>query len=315
VALNSLSALKCLCVKYPTCQLSSLRSLFLVIVVNAFLLSSCHRSTEAVKRYPFTGRVLSIDASDQSAVIYGDSVPGFMDAMAMAYKIKPPSVLTQLAPGDSISAEVVVQPGGNAGLPDYWLENVKVTAHAKTPPAAPTTQRIPAPGDLVPDVSLTNQDGKHISLRQYHGKVLLLTFIYTRCPFPDFCPRMSSHFAEIYKQLTTNPSLASVRLLSVSFDPGYDTPKILRAYAYSVAHRRDAALFERWQFAVPAAADLPKMADFFGLVYKPENGLITHSLSTAVIGRDGKIVTWYHGSDWRVSDVMQVAINANRPGN
>lgn len=273
------------------------------------LLLSCH-STDAAKRYRFTGRVLSIDTSDQSAVIDGDDVPGFMDAMAMAYKIKPPSVLSQLVPGDSISAEVVVQPRGDAGRTSYWLENVKVTAHSKTSAPAPTTQRIPAPGDVVPDFSLTNQDGKRFSLKQYGGKVLLVTFIYTRCRFPDFCPRMSSNFAEIYKQLSTTPSLADVRLLSISFDPEYDTAKVLRDYAYSVAHTHDVALFRRWQFAAPVRAELPKMADFFGLTYKPENGLITHTLSTAVIGPDGKIVSWYHGSDWQVSDLIRDASGA-----
>jgi protein SCO1 len=277
----------------------------------AVFLSSCHRqSSEAPKRYPFTGRVVSIDASSQSAVVDGDNVPGFMDAMTMAYKIKPPAALTQLAPGDSISAEVVVQPAESTNVPGYWLENVKVTAHSKTPPAAPTTQRIPAPGDAVPDFVLTNEQGKHFSLKQYHGKVLLLTFIYTRCPFPDFCPRMSSNFSEIYQQLSASPSLANVRLLSVSFDPQHDTPKVLRDYAYSVAHTRSATLFERWQFAVPSAADLARIAQFFGLVYKPENGLITHSLSTTVISPDGKIVSWYHGGDWQVSDLVRDAVSA-----
>lgn len=233
-----------------------------------------------------------------------------MDAMAMSYKIKPPAVLSQLVPGDSISAEVVVQPGGNAGMPDYWLENVKVTAHSKASPAAPTAQHIPAPGDVVPDFSFTNQDGKRILLQQYRGEVLLITFIYTRCPFPDYCPRMSSNFAKIYKQLGANPSLAGIRLLSVSFDPEHDTPKVLRDYAYSVAHTHDAALFRRWQFAAPTKADLARMADFFGLVYKPENGLITHTLSTTVIGPNGKIVSWHHGNDWQVSDLIKDASGA-----
>jgi len=293
-------------VKNSTRQLSLALTL---VVASAFLLSSCHRA-ETAKRYSFTGRVVSIDSQDQSAVIDGDNVPGFMDAMAMAYTIKPSTMLSQLAPGDSISGEVVVAPPGSSDIPGYWLENVKVTAHPATPPAAPATQRIPAVGDAVPDFSLTNQDGKRFSLRQYKGKVVLLTFIYTRCPFPDFCPRMSSNFAEIYKQLGTNPSLANVRLLSVSFDPEHDKPKVLREYAYSVAHTHAAALFERWQIAVPAANDLPKMADFFGLVYKPENGLITHNLSTTVIGPDGRIVSWYHGGDWQVSDLIKDASGA-----
>jgi len=287
--------------------------LIALILAGAFLFSSCHRSpAPAAKRYPFTGRVVSIDSQFQSALIDGDAIPGFMDAMAMPYKVKPDSTLNQLHPGDSVSAEVVVlQPKSDDAAPDYWLENVKVTSHVDPAPAAAASSlHMPAPGEDVPDFSFTNQAGKRISLKQYRGKVLLVTFIYTRCPFPDFCPRMSSNFAEIYKQLGTNPALANTHLLSISFDPDHDTPKVLHDYGFSVAHTHDPALFSRWEFAAPTAADLPKIADFFALTVKPEGGLITHNLSTAVIGPDGKIVKWYHGSDWQVSDLIKDAAAA-----
>ena len=174
-------------------------------------------------------------------------------------------------------------------IPEYWLENVKTIAHVDAVPAAgANTLHMPTPGEDVPDFAFTNQGGKRISLKQYRGHVLLVTFIYTRCPFPDFCPRMSSNFAEIYKQVTTDPALAGTHLLSISFDPEHDTPKVLRDYGYSVAHTHEAALFSRWEFAAPSAADLPGIADFFALTIKPEGGVITHNLSTAVIGPDGK---------------------------
>ena len=292
------------------------RPFFIVLVCAAILLvASCHRSKpQTTKRYPFTGRVISVDTQAQTANIDGDLIQGFMEPMAMAYKIKPADDLRKLSPGDSISAEVVVvdhDPRDENASPDYWLENVKITGHAPQPPAAgPQAMHMPAPGEDVPDFSFINQDGKRIELRQYRGKVLLVTFIYTRCPFPDFCPRMSSNFGEIYKQLGSDPALANARLLSVSFDPEHDTPKVLRDYGYSVAHTHEAALFRRWQFGVPSAADLPKIADFFALTVKPEGGLITHNLSTAVIGPDGKIAKWYHGSDWQVSDLINDAANA-----
>jgi protein SCO1 len=290
------------------------RALILALFLTCFAVA-CHRNPPtAAKRYPFTGRVVSIDSKDESAVIDGDNIPGFMEAMAMSYKIKPSSMLSQLAVGDSISAEVVVeQPENqNEAVPDYWLENIKVTAHGKTPgspanPASPTSQlqRIPAPGDEVPNVMLTNQDGKHVPLPAYRGQVLLLTFIYTRCPFPDYCPRVSGKFAEVYRQFRSDPKLAKrAHLLSVSFDPEHDTPTVLRDYAFSVAHTRDRSLFNLWEFATPRTADLPAMAQFFGLIYKPEDGLITHNLSTTVIGPDGKIIKWYQGSDWQAADLI-----------
>jgi len=276
-------------------------------VLLLILLTACHSkpSQPAGKRYPFTGHVVSIDPQEQSAVIEGEAIPGFMDAMAMAYKIKPSATLNQLIPGDTISAEVVLI------APNYWLENVKVTARAKSFPAAPANAlHMPAPGEEVPDFSFTNQSGMRISLQQYRGTVLLLTFVYTRCPFPDFCPRMSSNFAQIYQQLAANPALAGAHLLTISFDPEHDTPSVLRGYGFSVAHTHDPALFNRWEFAVLRAADLPKIADFFALTVKPEGGLITHNLSTTVIGPDGKVVKWYHGGDWQVSDLIKDATAA-----
>src|SRR3974390_144701 len=272
----------------------------ILLLASVFLVSSCHRQkAPTAKRYAFTGRIVSIDTQTQSAVIDGDAIPGFMDAMAMPYKCKPAAILSQLNPGDSISADVVVvQPeakNGEEAAPDYWLENVKVTAHQAAPPAlGANAVHIPAPGEDVPDFAFTNQDGKHISLKQFRGQVLLLTFIYTRCPFPDFCPRMSSRFAEIHQQIGSNPDLKGVHLLTVSFDPEHDTPKVLRDYGFGVAHSHEPALFNRWEFVVPPARDLPKIADFFSLILKPDGGMITHNLSTAVIGPDGKIAKWYH---------------------
>jgi len=225
--------------------------------------------------------------------------------------------LNHLIPGDSVSAEVVVVSSGaknDDAAPDYWLENVKVIAHID-PSHAPgaSSLHMPAPGEEVPDFSFTNQSGKLISLKQYRGKVLFVTFIYTRCPFPDFCPRMSGNFAEIYKQAATNAALTNAHLLSVSFDPEHDRPKVLRDYGFSVAHTHESALFNRWEFAAPRLADLPRLADFFALTIQPEGGTITHNLSTVVIGPDGKIVKWYHGGDWQPSDLIKDATAGSVP--
>lgn len=286
--------------------------LLILLLISAFLATSCQRSKpQASKRYHFTGRIISIDNQAQSASIDGDLIQGFMEPMVMSYKIKPTAMLRQLSPRDSISADVVVvdhDPRDENTDSDHWLENVKVTGHVAPPPAnGPKAFHMPSPGEEVPDFAFTDQDGKRISLHLFRGKTVMVTFVYTRCPFPDFCPRMSSNFADVYKQLSSNPSLGDTQLLSVSFDPEHDTPKVLRDYGFSVAHTHDSSLFRRWEFAAPKAADLPKIADFFALTVKPEGGLITHTLSTAVIGPDGKIVKWYHGGDWQVSDLIKDA--------
>jgi protein SCO1 len=296
-------------------RLSALLISIAIAVSAGVFLSACTKRP-APERYHFTGEIVSIDLPGQSAVINGDNIPGFMDPMTMTYKIKPPSVLNQLHPGDLISADVVVIKAdkNSEEASDYWLENVKATGHAQVPPPAPgpgAAQRIPQPGDLVPDFSFTNQSGRRVSLRQFRDKVVLLTFIYTRCPFPDFCPRVSSNFDAIYKQVGSDPSLQSgTYLLTLSFDPEHDTPKVLRDYAFKVAHTHDAALFNHWMFAVPQKDELPKIAEFFGVVYESDGGLITHNLSTTVIGSDGRILKWYHGNDWQVSDLIADAKDA-----
>ena len=291
-----------------------------LILLCVALLAGCGKhsaTTAALKRYPFTGRIVTLDKANQSAVINGDAIPGFMDPMAMDYKIKLAADFSQLAVGDSVSAEVVVQENKDTGgAADYWLENVKVVGHAKPSGGKPTAemqggQHIPAAGDEVPNFQFTNQDGRRISLKQYRGRVLFVTFIYTRCPFPDYCPRVGAQFAQLNQQLAADPALAGkTHLLCVSFDPAQDTPKVLRDYGFLMVHSRQAAIFDRWEFAVPRAGDLPQIADYFALTYKPENGLITHSLSTAVVGPDGKIVSWYHGSEWQVSELVKDAAGA-----
>jgi len=294
---------------------SFLASVFLLLILSSV---SCNKpappapaatqtaSSPTAKRYHLKGKVVSVDKQAGSANVAAEAIPDFMDAMTMPYEIKPPSQLDQIAVGDSIEADVVLDND------KYWLENVHVTQHAAAPPAKPTAAvHIPSPGDVVPDFEFTNQDGKRISLKHYRGQALLLTFIYTRCPFPDYCPRVSSQFAEINRKLLADSTLdGKTHLLSISFDPAHDTPKVLRTYGFSCAGTKQATLFHHWEFAVPTAVELPKIAGYFALEYQPEGGLITHSLSTAVIGPDGRILKWYHDADWQPAELIKAAADA-----
>src|SRR5580700_4305241 len=271
----------------------------------------------SAKRYAFKGKVISVDKNARTANIDNEPIAGFMDPMVMPYTIKPPAALDQLQPGDTITADVVVRPDNvqpdkvqpDNAQPDnaYWLENVKVIAHSQTPADKPTSSvHIPSPGDQVPDFQLVNQNGQHTSLHQYRGETLLLTLIYTRCPFPDFCPRVSREFAAVDRQLRADPSrYGKTHLLSISFDPAHDTPKVLRGYGFSCAATKDPTLFTHWEFSAIPQLELHQFADYFALTYNEDGGLITHSLSTAVISPDGKIYRWYHGADWQASDLLQ----------
>lgn len=217
-----------------------------LLLLGLAVLSSCTKHTNPpVKRYSFTGRIVSLDKQNQSAIIDGDMVQGYMEAMEMSYKVKNSGEFSQLAAGDSIHADLaVVDTDDRNAEPEYWLENVKVTGHSTPPAVKPTgAQHIPSPGEEVPDFHFTNQNARSISLKQYRGQVLFITFIYTRCPFPDYCPRVGAQFAELNQQLTANPQLASkTHLLCISFDPAHDTPKVLRDYGLSLTHSHNPAV-------------------------------------------------------------------------
>jgi protein SCO1/2 len=165
---------------------------------------------------------------------------------------------------------------------------------------------VPAPGDLVPDFKLRNQDGRPIHLGQFRGKALLLTFIYTRCPSPEFCPRVTRNFAAIEKQLAASPALyARTHLLSVSFDPEHDTPERLRSYGAPYIGSTARNAFAHWEFAVPQKPVLAAMARFFDLgMSQNTDSTITHTLSTTLIGPDGKVVRFYPGNEWTADQIL-----------
>lgn len=277
--------------------INRLPSLFILL---ALLASAACSKREAPKRYAMTGKVITVDAHKPEVVVDSKEIPGFMQAMVMGYPVKDASLLKGIAPGDEISSEVV------AADHNYWLENIQVTKKASGPPPKASQFRVPQPGDRVPNFTLVNQSGRRITLNGYHGKVVVLTFIYTRCPFPDYCPRVSSFFAELNRKMLESPALAGrTHLLSVSFDPAHDTPAVLRKYGATYVGSSSQG-FGHWDFAAPRKkGELEDMAQFFGLTYEPDSGLITHSLSTTVIAPDGRIFRWYHGSDWKPDELMK----------
>lgn len=288
-------------------QSSRNHRLAIILAAAAFLgLSACNQSPQNAsaegKQYPLKGTVVSIDKPNSSLVVNGKAIPGFMDAMAMPYKVKGASELDPLTVGDSITATIIVDKD------DYFVREITVTEHSASPPPKPASDlHIPEPGESVPNFKLVNQSGRHISLDQYRGKTLLVTFIYTRCPFADYCPRVSGEFAALNQQMKKDAALyKKTHLLSVSFDPRNDTPKVLRAYGAGYLGGKFPQ-FDHWEFAAPTAEGLPDLAKYFGVTYTEEGGVITHSLSTAVIGPDGKIVKWYHGNDWKASDLLKDA--------
>jgi protein SCO1 len=247
--------------------------------------------------YQLKGIVVTSDAAKGVVEVDAEAIPGFMGAMIMPYKLAQPGVAGELHPGDHITARLRVGESGSA------IDQIVVTAQAK-PDYKPTkSYNVPATGQAVPDFKFLNQSGKTIDVGQFRGKALLVTFIYTRCPLPDYCIRMSRNFATIQKQLAADPQLYNkTHLLSISFDPAYDTPQVLRSYGTAYAGR---TAFSHWDFAAPPPAELDAVDQFFDVGVSPgSNNTLTHSLSTAVIAPDGKIFRWYPNNDWTPSAVV-----------
>jgi protein SCO1/2 len=285
--------------------------LLAALACGAITLAGCKSSGTASapaqqKIYHLRGKIVSVDRAAGTLMIDAGEIPGYMEAMTMSYKMVQPETMSELHAGDVITARVVVDQDAAGDLPPK-LDNIVVVAQAR-PDYKPMVQyHVPEAGDAVPDFALLNQSGKTIHLDQFHGKVVLLTFIYTRCPLADFCPRMSSNFAEIDKALAQDPqAYAKTHLLSVSFDPTYDTPKVLRSYGGAHTGKFTQEDFKHWDFAAPPVAELPKVEQWFDLGVTgtdPQN--IQHSLSTLVIGKDGKVIAWYPTNDWKVGDVLK----------
>ena len=255
------------------------------------------------KTFPVRGKVIATDATH--VTLDHEAVPGFMDAMTMPYKLKDPSVVSELHPGDLITATILATADGTE-FRDVLLDNIVVIAQAR-PDYKPAVQyHVPQAGDTVPNFALLNQSDRTLHLSQFKGKVLVATFVYTRCPLADYCPRMSRNFAEIDKALKADPDLyAETHLLSISFDPTYDTPKVLRSYGGAYTGNYTTETFKHWDFAAPSVKDLPAVTQFFNVGITPGDAKsLTHSLSTIIIGKDGKVAAWYPTNDWQPADLV-----------
>ncbi len=274
------------------------------------LMLGCHQnpstttnSTGKQKTFSIRGKVIS--SNNGQVTLDGEDVPGFMEAMTMDYKLKDPSIAGELHPGDRITAKVLADKIGD-DYTNVQLDDIVVIAQARPDYKPAIVYHVPSPGDAVPDFHLLNQSDRTIHLEQFKGKLVLMTFIYTRCPLADYCPRMSRNFADIDKALAAEPALyKQTHLLSVSFDPKYDTPKVLRSYGGAYTGNYTNEKFQHWDFAAPTEKDLPAVTQFFNVGVTPgDNQTLNHSLSTVLIGKDGKIVAWYPGNDWKVEDIL-----------
>ncbi|HJZ78626.1 MAG TPA: SCO family protein [Vicinamibacterales bacterium] len=271
----------------------------------AIVAGACSQKPPDERVYPLQGQVQSIDAPRKLVILKHEEIKGFMPAMTMPYEVEDPKVLDTLAPGDLIDSTLVVFSSGAR------IRNVRKvgTAPLEKPPADPPMPNASSgfelikPGEAVPDAAFVDQDGRKRHFSGFKGSPVLMTFIYTKCPLPAFCPLMDRHFATMQRTLKEDPALKAVHLVTVSFDPAVDTPPVLKKHAKEL----DADL-SRWTFLTGDRDDIDQFAARFGVsVSRAMNDPrdITHNLRTVIIKADGTLAKVYTGNDWSPTQVLE----------
>jgi len=269
-------------------------------LVVLFLTLACGSRT---REYQLEGQVLAIDAGRQEITIRHRDIVGFMPGMTMPFRVRDAQLLDGRKPGDLVRATLVVLES------DAYLAAIESTGWAPVALGGPLPAVEPeieplAPGQMVPDQTFLTQDARTESLVDWRGSAVALTFIYTRCPYPTFCPLMDRQFGVIQQRVAADPALAGrVRLVSVSFDPDYDTPEVLRAHA--TRRGTDPAI---WRFVTADREAIDRFGALFGLTVARNRADpldITHSLRTVVIDPDGRLVAVHPGNDWTPDDLLR----------
>ncbi len=289
-----------------------MRTHVVLLLCAALVAVSCAGRTDE-RRYPLQGQVLTLEPARKQVTVKHEEIRGFMPAMTMPYDVKEAAALDGLAPGDLINATLVVYSNGAylADIKKVGSAPLEQPAAADAAPSASSGFELLKPGEPVPNAQFIDQDAHKRQFADFKGSPLAITFIYTNCPLPTFCPLMDRHFASIQKTITSDPALQRVHLVTVSFDPITDTPPVLKAHAKSL----DADL-KRWTFLTGDRDEIDQFAARFGVsvsraLNDPRD--ITHNLRTAIVDADGKLVKVYTGNEWTpdqvVADLRTVASN------
>lgn len=262
----------------------------------------------SVKTYEAHGVVRQIAPDRRSATIQHEVIPGFMSAMTMDFTVKATNELNGIAPGDEITFKLVV------GDDDSWIRDVHFVSHRIDNNTNGTTAirvTVPdlKPGDLLPDYELITENGGKVHFADFRGRVLAFTFFFTRCPLPDFCPRMSRDFSEARQLLLNTPNApTNWQFLSISFDPEFDQPAVLSAYAGAFREGNP----DRWLFAAASAATLADLSPKLDLMVSRDGDSISHNLRTVVLDPQGRIARQFDGNNWTPQQLADAMLAAAR---
>lgn len=283
----------------------------LAVVLLAVFGSACRDRARQYREFPLKGQVLSVGTTGSNGwrelSIKHEDIPGFMPAMSMAYYVRQPSLLDNIAPGDLVTARLILDGS------EVYVDRVTKTGHAPLAEDARPVKvmDVMSPGDVVPDDVLQDQEGRARKLSDWRGRALAVTFVYTRCPVPDFCPLMDRHFGDLQEAIEADPALRGrAHLASVSFDPSHDTAAVIAAHA-----KGRGAHPQTWSYLTGPADAVDHFTSRFGvstILEKDPAETITHNLRTAVIDAQGKLVKIYSGNEWSVDALLTDLRNAAR---
>lgn len=249
--------------------------------------------TGCARHYKVEGLIVQADPAHRTIVVSHKPIKGYMGAMAMPFHVGDHENLSKLTPGTRVDFELRV------GKHQSIARNVRAL-ETKLDYQVPKALNQIALGSAIPDFSLTDESGRVVHFSDFRGRVVAVDFIYTRCPLPDVCPRLSAGFAYLNKHLRDR----DLTLLSITIDPQFDTPAVLTDYGH-----RYGADFANWHFLTGTGDRIQSVAGLFGLTYWPEEGSITHTVATAVIGRDGRLAARIEGSNYRPDQLRALVEN------
>ena len=290
----------------------------LLLIVTIGLTTSCEKASESAPAsvaaqsstqqvFQVKGLVIAVKPREKTVEIKHEAVPGYMPAMTMPFDVKDTNELAGLQPGQRVSFRLLVTDT------EGWIDHIEKLGDATNSIPANSSIRLARDveplqlGDVLPEYHFIDQAGRPIRTSQFKGQALALTFLFTRCPYPTFCPLMSNHFEEVQQKLAARANgPTNWHLLTISFDPDFDKPEVLKAYAES--HHYDPA---RWSFATGELIDITAIGEQFGLAFwKDQNGSISHNLRTIVLDGAQRVQKVFEGNSWTSDQLAEEMLKA-----
>lgn len=265
------------------------------------------KAQDEVSAHPAVGVIRDFPADGKSIVIRHEEIPGVMPRMTMTLNVRNPDSLIGLREGDEVRFRLHI------GRQEHWIDSIERIGHQPSPPFTTVANEQPVKelgnGHAIPDFEWLDEDGRIRSMKDFRGVSVALTFIFTRCPLPEYCPRMTRHFSETQELLLKRPEKPTHwQFLSLSFDPDFDTPEVLKRYAETARGGRST----RWMFGALGSNTISRLAAGLDLGIVPDGAGFSHNLRTVVIDARGRIHRQFDGNGWTPAELAEAVVEAAR---